>query len=263
MSLERALEGPILSVSVIKRGISKTDVLPRDLASIEYPKDYDRVMLSLVNLPAVVYEPPLDSVDLPTGTVRVIYNARKQTLSIWTPALFHPADNGAATVLIMTDEDGDPRWNTEPISWWQTEGLYRVVPLSPTERAVMYFYVLSEDDKKNAPNRTVVEVKTKLNTKPLKGPRAFAVVHQNAKNPTEVHQKLPSTKVCAACGTKSDSCKACGRCRSVAYCDRDCQRAHWKQHKDACKPIPDEDRDKFAIASRSLRTEPSDASCSK
>ena len=29
--------------------------------------------------------------------------------------------------------------------------------------------------------------------------------------------------------------KACGRCRLVAYCSRECQVAHWKKHKGSCQ----------------------------
>ena len=27
----------------------------------------------------------------------------------------------------------------------------------------------------------------------------------------------------------------CGGCRSISYCDRDCQRQHWQVHKDSCR----------------------------
>jgi hypothetical protein len=29
----------------------------------------------------------------------------------------------------------------------------------------------------------------------------------------------------------------CTQCQSVAYCDRDCQRAHWSEHKRACRQV--------------------------
>ena len=31
--------------------------------------------------------------------------------------------------------------------------------------------------------------------------------------------------------------KLCSLCKEVAYCSQSCQRAHWKQHKKACKKI--------------------------
>ena len=44
--------------------------------------------------------------------------------------------------------------------------------------------------------------------------------------------------LCAACGKKEDednNLKACTACKMVKYCNRDCQIAHRRQHKKACK----------------------------
>ena len=46
---------------------------------------------------------------------------------------------------------------------------------------------------------------------------------------------LDSVQVCAACGAACKTLKACGRCMVVRYCNQDCQRAHWKDHKGQCK----------------------------
>eukprot|EP00741_Cyanophora_paradoxa_P011720 tig00020563_g11324.t1 len=43
---------------------------------------------------------------------------------------------------------------------------------------------------------------------------------------------------CAACSAEGTSLKECGRCRAVSYCNAECQRAHWRQHKAACKAAP-------------------------
>ena len=40
---------------------------------------------------------------------------------------------------------------------------------------------------------------------------------------------------CAACGKADTALKACGSCRSVKYCNVDCQRAHRPAHKKSCK----------------------------
>jgi tetratricopeptide (TPR) repeat protein len=37
---------------------------------------------------------------------------------------------------------------------------------------------------------------------------------------------------CASCGKAA--AQSCGRCRKVRYCDRQCQKQHWKEHKKAC-----------------------------
>eukprot|EP01029_Cantina_marsupialis_P011668 TRINITY_DN25967_c0_g1_i1.p1 TRINITY_DN25967_c0_g1~~TRINITY_DN25967_c0_g1_i1.p1 ORF type:complete len:431 (+),score=141.60 TRINITY_DN25967_c0_g1_i1:36-1328(+) len=43
--------------------------------------------------------------------------------------------------------------------------------------------------------------------------------------------------VCAKCGKEEEdrAFKRCARCFSVAYCSRDCQKAHWSKHKKPCK----------------------------
>ena len=47
----------------------------------------------------------------------------------------------------------------------------------------------------------------------------------------DVHRAL--TRVCVVCravGTKLRSCP----CRAVHYCGRECQKAHWAEHKLVC-----------------------------
>ncbi len=45
---------------------------------------------------------------------------------------------------------------------------------------------------------------------------------------------------CASCGTAPPAgnppFQHCGKCRTVRYCSRACQLAHWPQHKPVCKP---------------------------
>jgi len=43
-----------------------------------------------------------------------------------------------------------------------------------------------------------------------------------------------SSDICANCG-KGEGAKACTACKLVKYCNRECQIAHWSQHKKACK----------------------------
>lgn len=44
-------------------------------------------------------------------------------------------------------------------------------------------------------------------------------------------------KICAGCEVESASL-ACGRCHCTRYCQKECQRKHWKQHKRPCQPDP-------------------------
>ncbi|KAG2491432.1 hypothetical protein HYH03_010218 [Edaphochlamys debaryana] len=42
-------------------------------------------------------------------------------------------------------------------------------------------------------------------------------------------------KVCAQCGAEGAT-KKCGGCSTAFYCNRECQVAHWGQHKGVCRP---------------------------
>jgi hypothetical protein len=50
---------------------------------------------------------------------------------------------------------------------------------------------------------------------------------------------------CAHCGVSKTGLLDCSRCHLVAYCDRDCQRSHWKAvggHKLFCVSLIDRDK---------------------
>lgn len=59
---------------------------------------------------------------------------------------------------------------------------------------------------------------------------------------------------CGACFNKLDAAEAfgCGRCGAVAYCDRSCQRSHWRFHRPFCDKlrdaVVDADSDYFRVA---------------
>lgn len=56
---------------------------------------------------------------------------------------------------------------------------------------------------------------------------------------------------CAACGRKSEQPPSCSRCKLAYYCDSDCQRSHWDQHKSECRPVDDERSDDASTSSAS------------
>ncbi|EUC44030.1 hypothetical protein COCMIDRAFT_38076 [Bipolaris oryzae ATCC 44560] len=58
---------------------------------------------------------------------------------------------------------------------------------------------------------------------------------------------------CGQCGKSADSLKQCIKCHSVAYCNKDCQKAHFKAHKKACPILAQEyvKRHEPKMASRS------------
>ena len=51
----------------------------------------------------------------------------------------------------------------------------------------------------------------------------------------------PPAPTCASCGTtaaiRGGKLKRCTGCKAVSYCTRDCQVAHWAQHKLVCKQL--------------------------
>ena len=67
-------------------------------------------------------------------------------------------------------------------------------------------------------------------------------------------QPQPLHPCCAKCGKEGGaSLKACSACKSVAYCNAECQVAHWAVHKPDCKRIKQEkkEQEKAKEAARS------------
>ena len=52
-------------------------------------------------------------------------------------------------------------------------------------------------------------------------------------------EKDPRTRKCLACEAQRPSrqMKKCSGCRVAAYCNRECQYAHWKDHKFLCNQV--------------------------
>lgn len=40
---------------------------------------------------------------------------------------------------------------------------------------------------------------------------------------------------CGGCAARGEHFKFCAACRAVSYCSAECQKAHWKEHKAACR----------------------------
>jgi len=58
------------------------------------------------------------------------------------------------------------------------------------------------------------------------------------------HQHLAMTHCCAECGKEGGvSLKACKACMLVRYCNAECQKNHWPEHKKICKQRAAELRD--------------------
>eukprot|EP01083_Nonionella_stella_P064191 167079_1 len=52
---------------------------------------------------------------------------------------------------------------------------------------------------------------------------------------------MPSS--CATCN-KIGATALCSACKCTYYCNKDCQRKHWKQHKKICKMIKEQGQQK-------------------
>ena len=63
------------------------------------------------------------------------------------------------------------------------------------------------------------------------------VVGQDGNIIEEIEATVPEINTCAGCGAANRSLRRCGRCRSVHYCNRECQRGHWKIHRSSCSQI--------------------------
>lgn len=50
----------------------------------------------------------------------------------------------------------------------------------------------------------------------------------------------PVTKRCSCCNRIVAKHHRCGKCGVARYCDRDCQVAHWPEHKPVCKQVREE-----------------------
>jgi hypothetical protein len=82
------------------------------------------------------------------------------------------------------------------------------------------------------------------------GPSLHYVVSSPAEFMTAYHHDrvavlcLSDARACANnCGKTESSfhLRLCGRCRTVSYCSRECQRADWPLHKPACVPVVHKD----------------------
>lgn len=45
---------------------------------------------------------------------------------------------------------------------------------------------------------------------------------------------MTEVRACAACSTTNVPLLQCARCKAVTYCNKGCQKAHWKIHKQIC-----------------------------
>ena len=62
-------------------------------------------------------------------------------------------------------------------------------------------------------------------------------VHDGCAVPTG---KLRTCQNCGKMEGKKGQLRACSKCKKARYCGRDCQVAHWKEHKKECARLAKE-----------------------
>jgi hypothetical protein len=75
---------------------------------------------------------------------------------------------------------------------------------------------------------------------------AFAFMSDVAgRPPTVLRMDTPTmeARVCAACRAADKPLRKCAACSTVLYCGRECQRAHWAQHKMQCRSARPSERE--------------------
>ncbi|KAF2635075.1 hypothetical protein P280DRAFT_554119 [Massarina eburnea CBS 473.64] len=64
---------------------------------------------------------------------------------------------------------------------------------------------------------------------------------QNASSSTNEASSSSTPEVpiatCAQCEASPSTLKQCNKCHSVSYCNKDCQKAHYKTHKKECAKL--------------------------
>lgn len=64
---------------------------------------------------------------------------------------------------------------------------------------------------------------------------------------------------CGRNGCNNPGKQRCGRCKLVVYCSKECQRAHWAEHKQSCRSISSVNKSKVKAAETAARLSKSPA----
>lgn len=70
--------------------------------------------------------------------------------------------------------------------------------------------------------------------------QSSAQTHDVQSEPAPSTSAQPAPTACAQCGKAPESLKQCIKCHSVSYCNKDCQKVHFKAHKKACPILAQE-----------------------
>lgn len=164
--------------------------------------------------------------------LKVMYDYDEQTVTIWTPVCLgiEGRDRVFDSFSLEADE-GDFRWFKKPVSWWKTTGFARLVVVGPSENALLYVDATPVLELRGERAERVLNDPFYDEANASRGPQAGpSIVTQMAARPGRMQQEL--LHVCKACGAAAIN--KCSGCLGVFYCNRDCQKADWKEHKKVC-----------------------------
>ena len=66
--------------------------------------------------------------------------------------------------------------------------------------------------------------------------RRTALRTLQAAHSTAGRAQVSPKSTCDACAQNAAGLRMCSRCKLASYCSRECQVAHWKEHKRVCQP---------------------------
>jgi len=87
----------------------------------------------------------------------------------------------------------------------------------------------------NAKNRPAEIMTTTQEMETFQDGTTCLITASNVPEKAPEHSARCANPLCTkAQGSQMTSKMVCGGCKSVHYCDRDCQKMHWKEHKPLC-----------------------------
>ena len=105
-----------------------------------------------------------------------------------------------------------------------------VVVAGQQEQPPLSTGIIEEDSRSKSP------ASGKQRHKELPITHKQAKLSETSEQLSEHHYQMNSGERCSYCQkpTSSSSLKSCSRCHKTSYCGKECQRAHWKEHKKEC-----------------------------
>ncbi|CAB9523372.1 MYND domain protein [Seminavis robusta] len=76
-----------------------------------------------------------------------------------------------------------------------------------------------------------------IETEAPKSPKDIVPPPPSVDENTPILLQVPEVRTCAGCSSVEKAMgafKSCAKCRVVFYCNRKCQKSHWKEHKKSC-----------------------------